>query len=558
MTPTDRIRSLLEELFDDDVARSLTERIRSRYPAAQPDGRGHGFGSSDSILITYADTLGSAADTPLATLGRFVDEQLPEVSHIHLLPFFPSSGDGGFAVVDFRQVDPSLGTWDDVTALSERRRLMVDLVLNHISTESEWFQRFLEDDPEYRKWFHVMGTGADLGDVFRPRTHPLLTTFPTPRGEVAVWTTFSPGQADLNFSHPPVVEEMVDIMMTYVVRGASVIRLDAVGYLWKEPGTSCLHHASTHTVIKLLRAVLDHAAPHVALVTETNVPHSDNVSYFGSGNDEAQMVYNFSLPPLVLDAFLRHDTTVLTAWATGLGGHRHGTFLNFLASHDGVGLTPVHGLLPAHASEDMAQRVVEAGGLWSGRTAPDGAVMPYELNIAFIDALAGGREDNSHEAARRFLAAVSIQMILRGVPGVYIHSALGTRSWWEGPELTGQARSINRPTLDVEDVTKELGDPQSTRSVILAGHRAMLTSRSESGAFDPFGDQVVHDSDPAVFSLTRSSREGEVWCVTNVTADEVAVEPPSGWSGPRHCLLDGSIEEGVCHLPPYGYRWYVR
>lgn len=556
MTAAERIRAFLGRLYDAKTASRVADRIITRYPAAEPAVDGPRFNGSDSILITYADSVREPEERPLITLGRFVAAHLPEVSHIHLLPFFPSSGDGGFAVTDYYRVDPTLGTWDDVTALTQQRRLMVDLVVNHVSIESEWFRRFLEGDPEYRRWFHTLPPDTDVSDVFRPRTHPLLTTFATATGPVAVWTTFSNEQADLNFAHPPVFEEMIRVLMSYVARGASVIRLDAVAYMWKEVGTPCLHHPNTHTVVKLLRAVLDHAAPHVALVTETNVPHVDNIAYFGCG-DEAQMVYNFSLPPLVLDAFLRQDTSVLTSWAAGLDRPPQGTFLNFLASHDGIGLTPVNGLLPSEAIDEMARKVEESGGLWSGRTTADGSVRPYELNIGFLDAL-GAADDEPMTASARFLTAVSIQMSLQGVPGVYIHSALGTPSWWEGPRRTGIDRSINRPKLNLEEVSKELVDPGSRRSVVLAGHRALLAARRRSRAFDPSGEQVVHNSGEKVFSLTRSSHGAEAWCVTNVSAEAVEVKPPAGWTGRRHCLLDGATEEGAARLPPYGYHWFVR
>lgn len=553
-----RIRDLLTRLYDAPTAEKMTGRIIASYPAAAPGSGRRPFKGSDSVLITYADTLRRDGERPLVTLRRFVDEQVPEISHVHLLPFFAASGDGGFAVVDFDEVDPPLGTWEDVTALAGSRRLMVDLVLNHASVESEWFRRFLAADPEYQDWFHIVAPGTDLSSVFRPRTHPLATPFPARDGTVGVWTTFSPQQADLDFSHPPVLEEMIRVMMSYVERGASVIRLDAVGYVWKEIGTSCLHHPKSHLVVRLLRAVLDHAAPEVVLVTETNVPHADNVSYFGSGDDEAQMVYNFSLPPLVLDAFLRQDTSILTRWAAGLDHPGEGTFLNFLASHDGIGLTPVHGLLPDEAIDDMATLTEAAGGRWSGRSTGDGAVRPYEINMGFIDAL--GMKDGSEpgDVVGRFLAAVSIQMSLLGVPGVYIHSALGTRSWWEGPETTGHPRSINRPRLDADEVSRELGEGGSLRAVVLAGHRRMLAVRAGSEAFDPSGDQEIHDLEAGIFSTVRTAGDAEAWCVTNVTSAPQVVDPPPCWGGPRHCLFDGSTEDGPVRLPPYGYRWYER
>lgn len=556
MTPVDRIRALAARLYGDEIGRAVAERILSKVPPAGPEVERSRFTNSDAILITYADTLRREGERPLATLRRFLAEHLAGYSHVHLLPFFPSSGDGGFAVVDYRRVAPGLGDWADVSALGAENGLMVDLVLNHMSVQSEWFQGFLSGDPLFREWFLSASGEEDLSGVFRPRTHPLITTFEARNGPVQVWTTFSPEQADLNFSHPPVLEEMIQVMLGYVQRGADVIRLDAVGYLWKEVGTPSLHHPKTHLVVKLLRAVLDHAAPHVLLVSETNVPHDENISYFGSDGDEVQMVYNFALPPLVLDAFLNGDTGRLADWASGLDHGGDGVFLNFLASHDGIGLTPLEGLVTPAEVDEMTRRVEAAGGRWSGRSAEAGEVRPYELNISYIDALAavsgGGRGD-----ASRILAAVSIQMSLKGVPGVYIHSALGTRSWWEGPSRTGEARSINRPVLDADAVARDLGEPGTFRRVVRDGHTDMLASRAKSAAFDPGGGQEILLQNGSVFSLLRSSDAGEAWCVTNVTAERVTLRPPAGWRR-RRSLFDDREESGEVELGPYGFGWYQR
>lgn len=552
MSPAERIRRLLVQIYGPAVGAEVANRLLARVPQADPKRRRARPAGSDAILISYADSLRAPDEPPLVTLAGFVDRHLPEMSHVHLLPFFPSSGDDGFAVIDFEQVDPALGTWEDVTVFTRRRRLMVDLVLNHVSAKSEWFRRFLDGDPEYRRWFHVVPPGADLSGVFRPRAHPLLTTFQTAEGPVRVWTTFSADQVDLDFSHPPVLEKIIDILLGYVAKGASVIRFDAVGFVWKEPGTPSLHHPKTHAVVKLLRAVLDHTAPEVDIVTETNVPHPENIAYFGDGGDEAQMVYNFSLPPLVLDAFVRGDASVLTGWAAALDQPATATFVNFLASHDGIGLRPLEGLLPDEAIDDLARRVEAAGGRWSGRSVSGGGIRPYELNISYLDALGGP------DPVARFLAAVSIQLALRGVPAVYIHSALGSESWWEGPDVTGHARSINRAKPWLAELETELADPGSRRSRVLTAHRLMLAARSTVDAFDPFGEQLILDRGPEVFSLVRSGETDAVWCLTNVTDTRVVVDPPPGWAGRRRSLLTDRIDEGPVKLGPYEYRWYVR
>jgi sucrose phosphorylase len=301
----------------------------------------------DALVIAYGDHVREPGVAPLRSLNRLLDRHAGGlISGVHVLPFFPSSSDDGFSVIDYRRVEPSLGSWDDISALGRDFQLMFDGVFNHASAESDWFRRFLREDPEYQDWFITVEGNPDLSKVVRPRTLPLLTSFETASGPKKVWTTFSADQVDLNVKNPDVLLALFDVLLAYVKRGAGLIRLDAIAYLWKEIGTSCIHLPQTHRVVQLMRAVLDQVAPDVMLVTETNVPHRDNISYFGDGTDEAQLVYNFALPPLVLHSLVSGNAEALTRWAGTLKlATTKVTFLNFLASHDGIGVTPVRGIL---------------------------------------------------------------------------------------------------------------------------------------------------------------------------------------------------------------------
>ncbi|WP_166347663.1 alpha-amylase family glycosyl hydrolase [Phytoactinopolyspora limicola] len=555
-TATDRVRSLLTYIYDEQAADELGHRIEQRHPpAAGAPGRRR-FTSADAVLISYADTVrDDAGAPPLRTLGKIVAEHADEYTHLHLLPFFPASGDGGFSIVDFTSVDPAHGSWDDISALGARRRLMVDLVLNHVSSASDWFQSFLAGDSRYSEWFHTVDPGTDLRAVFRPRTHPLLTRYDTADGPAHVWTTFSPDQVDLNFSEPAVLETVLDVLAGYVAHGARVIRLDAVGFAWKELGTPCLHHPKTHAIVQLIRAFLDRIAPDAQIVTETNVPHEDNISYFGDGHGEAQMVYNFSLPPLVVDAFARGSAADLSAWAATLATSGETTFFNFLASHDGIGMTPAYPILGPERVKELARRARDRGGDWSGRTTSDGSTVPYELNIGLVDILAGGAADPVPELAQRLLAAASIQFALQGVPGVYIHSHLGSRSWLAGPERTGEKRSINRERLSLGPLRTELGDPDGLRARVVAGHRRLLRARRANDAFDPYTPHHVEPLDPRVFSVIRRHRGSEVWCVTNVSDQVVALDPPPRWAA-RVDVFSGRQENGPLKLGAHTYRWF--
>ncbi|MCI0399472.1 MAG: sugar phosphorylase, partial [Chloroflexi bacterium] len=348
MSPQARIRDHLSYLYDAETAGHLWPRLQAlldgfrrrnpHRPASQtaPAGR---FDERDVILITYGDMVYEAGQPPLRSLAEFLETTLPGVvTGVHLLPFFPYSSDDGFSVIDYKAVNPALGSWDDVARIGGNFRLMFDAVVNHVSVQSDWFGRFLAGDPRYQEYFVVPPGDANLSQVFRPRALPLLTPFQTAAGEKLVWTTFSADQVDLNFKNPDVLLEILDVLLFYVEQGAEFIRLDAIAFLWKESGTACLHRPQTHRLVQLFRAVLDEVAPTASLITETNVPHQDNIAYFGDGANEAQMVYNFSLPPLVLHAFHSGQATTLATWARGLDlPSAQASFFNFLASHDGIG-----------------------------------------------------------------------------------------------------------------------------------------------------------------------------------------------------------------------------
>jgi len=476
----------------------------------------------DAVLITYPDMLREVGVPPLTCLSGFCGRHLADiVTCIHVLPPYPSSSDGGFSVIDYRGIDPMWGSWEDLERLGDRFSLMLDAVVNHVSAESRWFQAFLHDDPAYQNFFLTVPEGVDLSAVVRPRSLPLLSRFTTPSGEKRLWTTFSADQIDLNYGEPAVLLQMIDTLLFYASHGASLIRLDAVGFLWKRPGTSCLHLPETHGVVRLFRRALERSAPHVLLVTETNVPHEDNVSYFGNGVDEAHLVYNFALPPLTLHAFHAGNATTLSRWALGLSTPSHRTaFLNFLASHDGIGLNPARGILGEDGIRMLVDRALTHGGLVSYRDGPDGSPVPYELNINYFDALSNpGVDEDTHLRVDRFLTAHAILMALSGVPTLYFHSLFGSVGWRLGVEAGGGNRAINREHCDLEVLERELADAASRRSLVFTGMKRLLAARAAHPAFHPQGGQSVLHPDDGVFALLRTSpdRSERILCVHNVS-----------------------------------------
>jgi glycosidase len=573
-----RILDHLTFLYGADRAGPVWQRLEAllgdfhkRNPTLASPSEDGQLTQRDAILITYGDQFREPGIPPLQILRRVLVETLDcPTSGVHILPFFPYSSDDGFSVIDYSQVNPEFGAWADVERLGGDLRLMFDAVVNHISRHSEWFQRFLAGDPEYADWFIAFEPDAPtdwVPEVTRPRALPLLTPVQTAAGERLVWTTFSNDQIDLNYAHPPVLLKILETLLLYVEKGARLIRLDAIAYLWKEVGTSCIHLEQTHRVVKLMRCVLDAVAPGVILITETNVPHEENISYFGQplpagGTDEAQLVYQFPLPPLVMHSLLTGSARALSAWAAGLEVPPQATFFNFTASHDGIGVMPARGLLSDSEVQALVDATLAHGGRASYKTNPDGSRSVYELNISYFDALSdpAGNEPLDVQVAR-FVVSQAIMLSLAGVPGIYVHSLLGSRSWSESVARTGHNRTINRQKLNRADLERELADPASLRSQVFSAYCRLLRARASDPAFDPYGQQQVLALGDAVFALLRTSPQGDsqVLCLHNVSARAEAVWlDPGLW---RDLLSGKEVHagpEGLLYpLPPYAVRWFA-
>ncbi len=580
----DRLMGFLTLMYGEDLAQAHypeLERLMRVYHAYKPPALieseqtfvpNERFSERDIVLITYGDLLTTPGKPPLKVLAGFLRRFMRgAINTVHILPFFPYSSDRGFSIIDYQEVDPRLGSWDDIAALASEFRLMFDGVFNHASSKSRWFQRFLNGRPGYEDFFVSFSTRdaihADyLRLILRPRTSDLLTPFRTINGTRYVWTTFSPDQVDLNFRNPAVLLRVVEILLAYVRRGADVIRLDAVTYIWRELGTSCAHLRETHALVQLFRAILDVVAPTVAIITETNVPHADNISYFGDGRNEAQMVYNFALPPLVLHAFHTGSCETLARWARTLEPVSDtATYFNFLSSHDGVGLLGARGLLTEDEIGALVDRAIAHGGFVSYRSNGDGTKSPYELNIAWYSMLnREGNGESQHLQVSRFLAARAIAFAMQGVPGIYFPTLFGAKNDSDAVLKGAEKRSINRRTYDEGALMRMLDDPDCWVSQVSRRMRRMIRRRTEQPAFHPNASQTVLDVGPEVFALFRQ-RPGvqRLVALTNVTAGDVRVRMPvadiggsSLWrdvlSRARYQAAGGELS---VTLPPYGVAW---
>lgn len=553
--------TLLAKIYGTESAAQIELRLQNllehyRGKISKPEDAS--LSERDSLLITYGDQVQEKGKAHLQTLAEFCETHLKGVlGGVHILPFYPWSSDDGFSVKDYRAVDPALGDWKHIERLGESFQLMFDGVINHMSAQGEWFQKLLQNEEPYKDYFVTVEGNPDLSSVVRPRALPLLTEFETLAGKRKVWTTFSADQVDLNFANPDVLLEIFDILLSYAERGAQFLRLDAIAYLWKEIGTTCIHLPQTHAVIQLLRAVFDEVAPHVRLITETNVPHQDNISYFGDGTNEAQLVYNFALPPLVLNTFRTGDASVLSGWASSLTlASDRTTFFNFLASHDGIGLNPARGILSSADIDALVEQTLAHGGLISYKQNSDGTTSPYEMNINYFDALSNPSSDEPLDLqVDRFMAAQAIMLTIVGMPGIYFHSLFGSRNWKEGVGLTNHNRTINRQKLDRDELEEQLADPNSLRSKVFTRYRELLSARSSTSAFDPHGGQKVLDVGKGVFAILRTSLDEltQVLCLQNVTSQELAIENLIKKTV-RDLLTNRSVDSKIT-LKPYQSVW---
>jgi sucrose phosphorylase len=562
-----RVTSLLTQVCGEAAAGQIEPELLALLPPFASRSAAPSLTERDALLITYADQVTEPDTPPLQTLATFCRQWLADaVSGIHILPFYPWSSDDGFAVKDYFAVAPEYGTWDDIARFRPQFDLMFDAVFNHMSAESDWFRAFLRDDPAFKDFFLTVSGNPDTCQVVRPRALPLLTEFTTAHGAEMVWTTFSDDQVDLNARNPRVILALLRALLFYAGQGARFIRLDAIAYFCKQIGTTCIHLPDTHRFIQLMRAVLDAAAPHVQLITETNVPHADNISYFGDGSNEAQMVYNFALPPLVLHAVLRGDSAYLSRWAATLRAPSASTtFFNFLASHDGIGLNPARGILPETEINFLVERCQAHGGFINYKHNSDGSRSPYEMNIVYFDALndpAAGEPLDLQVA--RFLVAQSIMLSFAGVPGIYFHSLFGSRNDREAALASGINRRINRQKLSARELQAALRDPSSLRSRVFENFRSLLRLRRQRPAFSPHAPQRVLDLGPGIFALERTSANGQtVLCLHNLKPHplDISVPVPPG-SQPRSVTelftqQQLTLESNTLrlHLIPYQTAW---
>lgn len=552
-----KIKNHIEKIYTDNLTSEQKEELSNNILKLVNDAKSslnirmpEKVSQKDSYMIAYGDSFQREGEKPLKVMKEFYNEYLKGImSEIHILPHFPFSSDDGFSVIDYEEVNPNFGDWDDIKELAKDSNLMFDYVINHISSESKWFKEYLEGNPKYAGYF-VEKEDWDYSNVVRPRTSDLFHDFFTKDGSTkSVWTTFSRDQIDLNFREPKVMEESVRILLKYISMGMSSIRLDAIGFLWKEDGATCIHLQPTHEVIKLWRTVMDEISPNYKIITETNVPFLENISYFGD-NDEAHMVYQFPLPPLTAHTMLTGDATKLTNWAKTLdfiNGNKNITFFNFLASHDGIGMRPAEGILNDDEVENLRIKTLEKGGETSNRTNGTKETV-YELNINYFSLL----KENDEYDVNRFIAAQFILLSLIGVPAIYYHSIVGSENHRQGFVDSGIKRRVNREKLQLDELSKELKNPETKRYEIFNTLKKLLNIRSKENAFDPYGDQHVLELSSKLFAIRRVNDGEEIISIVNISNESVTI---SSDEIVGKDIISGNNFNKEITLNPYQFVW---
>jgi sucrose phosphorylase len=495
-----------------------------RFSESYHESQSHhnAWDETDVFAITYGDTFLCEGETPLNTLHSFLDTYFKEyVNSVHVLPFFPFCSDDGFAVMDFYKVNETVGDWTDIQALATDYRLMADLVINHGSKQGKWFKNFLAGEGEGHDYFYTADKNTNTSQVVRPRTSSLLQAVDTANGEKHVWCTFSHDQIDFDFRNTKVLAEFVKIIRYYLDNGVQIFRLDAVAFLWKKLNTNCLNLPETHEVVRLIRTLVEHAQPDVVIITETNIPNRENLSYFGNAN-EAHCVYNFSLPPLLVYTLVNGSCRYLKQWLMSMPPAQNGTtYFNFIASHDGIGLRPAEGLLSESEIAQLMSTMQRFGGKVSWRATDNGIKKPYEVNIALFDALQGTNDGPDEYGLKRFICAHAVMLALEGMPAFYIHSLLATSNDLERVERTGHNRSINRHQWDVNQLEAYLADTGSQHAQTYKALTELIAIRKQQPAFHPNATQFTLHLTEQVFGFWRQSidRRQSIFCVYNISAE---------------------------------------
>ena len=475
-----------------------------------------------SLIICYGDAVYSNEKSSIKVFQSFFQKNLKKYfDTIHFLPFYPSSSDSGFAVKDHYKIEKRIGNWSDLKRISKYNNIMADIVINHSSARGLWFKNFLKRKKPGKDYFLTVNSKFNTSKVVRPRDHKLLKRIKIFDKSDYLWRTFSPDQIDLNFKNPSVLLRFIKIMIHLINNGITIFRLDAIAYLWKENGTKCINLRQTHEIIKLLRIISNYLNVETVIITETNLPEKENLSYFGN-NDEANWIYNFSLPPLLIHALLFENNSYLNKWSKNLPVTKLGNnYLNFIASHDGIGIRPTEGILNNKSLNNFLKRLKKNGSKFSYRKVHNKSKKVYEANITVFDALKKSDYDPKGKFfLERYVAAHAIMISFEGIPAIYFNSLFGKSNDEAKYIITGNNRDVNRYKWNYKNIKRKLSDNKTKQSIFYSNITNLLSIRRKQKAFHPNGKRHNINLGSKLFSFKRVSvdKKQSIICITNLSS----------------------------------------
>ncbi len=481
--------------------------------------------SSSVVLITYPDSIYRKGEPTLKTLNEFVDKNLGNLSSIiHILPFLPSTSDGGFAVSNYENIDEIFGTWDDLKDLSANHKIMADLVLNHVSSSHPWVQQFIKCSEPGSSYIVTSEKSNVWDNVIRPRSSSLFTRIKTKEGFKDVWTTFGPDQIDVDWKNPNLLLEYLRLLVRYIECGAFWIRLDAIAFIWKEANTTCLHMEQVHKIVKVLNKFLKLINSYGVLITETNVPEKENLSYIVKG-DEANIAYNFTLPPLLLESILTSQADLINDWLSNWTElPKHTSLLNFTSSHDGIGLRALEGIMDQTRIHNLLVESEKRGGLISHRRMTDGEDQPYELNISWWSAMSNAKGNSVNLQFERFYLSQIFVLSLKGVPAFYLPAILASSNDLDTFRKTGQRRDLNREKFEANRLTELLTNSNCPASKNISYLSHAISVRSKLKAFHPESPMKCLSSKVENHIIIQRGLNNEkVYAIYNMTEKDLKI-----------------------------------
>ena len=526
------------------------------------------WNSSSTVLIAYPDAVFREGESTLATLSELIDKELGNIANvIHILPFLKSTSDGGFSVSSHKELDPIFGNWEDINSFSKKHKIMADLVLNHVSSSHQWVQEFIQSKPPGSEYIFAPKEIYGWEKVVRPRNSSLFINLSTKDGNKNVWTTFGPDQIDINWKNPYVLIEFLKLIILYLKNGVSWIRLDAVAFIWKEKNTNCLHREEVHRIVRLLRFQLELLIKEGVLITETNVPEKENLSYLKSG-DEAHLAYNFPLPPLLLESLLSNKADLLNNWLSSWPDFPEKTsFLNFTASHDGIGVRALEGLMDQERFHQLLVGCEKRGGLISHRKMENGEDSPYELNISWWSAMTDAGVDPSYLQLQKFLLSQILIMSLKGVPAFYLPALLASKNDLQTFGRTGERRDLNREKFEANSLFNELADKRSLASQIIQKLNSAISIRSEEISFHPDSSmKCLSKGRSDIVIIRRGDKDQSIWAIHNMTnmrlsisiKENLKIKTDNNSFKFKDCLNNEILTESKLELSPYNVKWLKR